>query len=428
MRRAILHTFNAQVMGLLLGVGNSILTARMFGPEGKGEVAIFMLTLSMWVMIFGIGSSGFIYFRSRGEISISRYFVLVAVQYAFAIVAYLLALSVPYLNVAAGFLSKSRGQIYVAAFPLALGAAFIGQLASSLLISAQLFARANYSVLVSTVGVTIILISCLLLRLSATPAIEAFLIANYALPTFTSVVTVLASISEIRTDRPKREVSLRRIMSFGAKATMADFLQMLSYRADIWIVMSLLGARALGFYTLAVGLSQYLWTLPVAIASVVFPAVSKGTAEIGAIARWARVTFALSLGLAALSVPIVPSIIPMVYGRAFAPTGSAYLWLLPGAIIYVLSKVYGGYLAGRGRVTSNLIASALGCGAGITLCLILAPRFGIQGASVASSVGYIVTTMVVLATVVKLDSVGLARLTIPMRRDFKFRGSGVLAA
>ena len=71
--------------------------------------------------------------------------------------------------------------------------------------------------------------------------------------------------------------------------------------------------------------------------------------------------------------------------------------LLPGAIALSGSKILANELTARGFPGVNTVVAALGATATILSDLWLIPRYGIGGAAIASSVGYTLTFVLVLA-------------------------------
>ena len=83
---------------------------------------------------------------------------------------------------------------------------------------------------------------------------------------------------------------------------------------------------------------------------------------------------------------LAPLAIQIVYGPEFAAAAPALRLLLPGVVALAAVRPLGAVLVRRGRAA---ILSALGLGAlglNVALNLVLLPRIGIRGASIASSV------------------------------------------
>jgi O-antigen/teichoic acid export membrane protein len=88
---------------------------------------------------------------------------------------------------------------------------------------------------------------------------------------------------------------------------------------------------------------------------------------------------ALFLGLAARPL------IQLVYGPAFLPSVSPFLYMLPALVLLSGEQVMSSYFAARGMPWSIVVILACGVALGVVLAVLLAPRFGIAGVALATA-------------------------------------------
>jgi O-antigen/teichoic acid export membrane protein len=104
------------------------------------------------------------------------------------------------------------------------------------------------------------------------------------------------------------------------------------------------------------------------------------------ISLWLSVWVALAMAIAA------PLLTGLVFGEDFAASVPPLLLLLPGIVLFTVTIVLSGQLAGVGRqmVTTNVAVAAFICT--LALDLLLIPVMGANGAAIASTCSYALST------------------------------------
>jgi O-antigen/teichoic acid export membrane protein len=220
--------------------------------------------------------------------------------------------------------------------------------------------------------------------------------------------------------------TLLRMVRYGSLAYLGTLLQFLNYRVDYWIVQHFRGEEALGLYSLASSLAMMLWMLPRAGASVLLPATAAG--DLGATAAHAARMSRVSVGVgAALMVPLVPFAgwwIGLLYGEEFAGSATPFVILLTGCIPFIATIVLASSLAGINRLDVNLRASGAGLIATVVLDILLIPKWGLEGAAVASATSYLVTTGIVVTSFSRMHDIPIRAYLVPNRSDFGYVADG----
>jgi O-antigen/teichoic acid export membrane protein len=192
-------------------------------------------------------------------------------------------------------------------------------------------------------------------------------------------------------------------LKYGLKAYFGNLAQFLNYRLDMFLVAVFLGPAAVGYYSISVGIAEKIWMLPGAIATVLFPRISaiKDVEANNLTPRVARHTFFITFVLALTLVLLANPLIKIFYGYVFLPSVIPLLILLPGIIALGGCKILTGDLAGRGKPQFGAYAAFVSLAVNIPLNLCLIPKWGISGAAFASSVAYIIATLVVIIAFVR---------------------------
>jgi stage V sporulation protein B len=189
--------------------------------------------------------------------------------------------------------------------------------------------------------------------------------------------------------------SLRRAVSFGIKGYLANALQLLNYRLDIFILSAFVSAASVGRYSLAVAVTSLMWVLPRALSDVLFPRVARLSAgdesstremvERKGLRHVSLIVLVTAGGLAAsLELLVVP-----IFGASYTQTVNLGLILLPGAAAIGIASVLGATVVGRGKPIYSLYGALVTTPLTIALYATLIPWLKADGAALASTLSYL---------------------------------------
>lgn len=196
-------------------------------------------------------------------------------------------------------------------------------------------------------------------------------------------------------------------------------IQFLAYRIDLWILEHFKGEEQLGWYALAVKLSQLFWILPLLLASIIFPQTASGLrprAE-AALCSWIRLLNGINIIAAIGCYGFASWLIPLIFGEAYRSSVSLFLILLPGVILFCSATLLAAYFGGRNELKVNLWGSVLCLTVIGTLDLILIPVQGMRGAAIASTIGYGITGIYFLIRYSMHAQIPFHTLLLPGRKD-----------
>jgi O-antigen/teichoic acid export membrane protein len=191
--------------------------------------------------------------------------------------------------------------------------------------------------------------------------------------------------------RPRADAHAVTLVRLALVMGAVQVVNLVSYRAELFVLQRYDGLAEVGIYSIAMQAAEALWLIPAAIATAVTaPAVHES--EAGA-ARLIRRSVAKALAYtsaAAVAVGLIaPLAIPLIFGDAFRPAWRALALLLPGVVAYAPVTILVVYLSVR-HAKPRLSLSVAVAGMVVTLAaaLITIPRWGGEGAAVASTIGY----------------------------------------
>lgn len=202
-------------------------------------------------------------------------------------------------------------------------------------------------------------------------------------------------------------------VAFGIIPFLSLLVMNLNFQIDKLLLKYFCDSAVLGHYSIAVTIVEKFWLLPEAIGLVLFARISN-TSEREAnritplLSRFSfLVTGIWLLILAAVARPLIP----FMFGKEFAPSVGPLLYLIPGTIMMSSFLILNSDLTGRGKAKITLGVFTCALIINIVLNLVLIPKYGAQGAAVASTLSYSLGS-VALATIFS------TRYSIPMAQLF----------
>lgn len=391
-------TFVDLVVASMLFV-SGLFTARVLGSDGRGELAagIAFVSLAFIAGNMGLHTSNSFY-AARGEISDS---VLLGNSLAGA--AIFSTLTAGILFALAAFTPAIKGSApgtVIAAGCLFLPLMFLDIYLTYILLGKQRFVETGALSLVSrAISFVFVILACLWLP----SVLLVFLATMMVVPARLALMIVFFRRTPIFVRPALNWSDFRRSMKYAIRARGSDVFQFLNLRLDIFILNYMTNATGLGVYTLAVFISEFSWYPVNGLTRVIYPRIAERSgaspAETAQQALlWSRlaltVTVVLALGVTAAGfVLIVP-----LFGSDFAGARLVMLLLLPGTATYSVSRILTDSLAGLGYPHLGSFVALSSLVVTLVLDLMLIPRYGINGAAVASSVAY--TSSAVVASLI----------------------------
>jgi O-antigen/teichoic acid export membrane protein len=213
--------------------------------------------------------------------------------------------------------------------------------------------------------------------------------------------------------------ALRRVVTTGLKLYGGPLFTFLLLRADLFLVNRYLDVEDVGVYSLAVLMAEIVWLTINPLVTAVLPfQVAAERQEAGRLSfKAARFNLAIAVVLAGVFAATGWFAIPAVYGHEFAGAYSALIALMPGMLAMAAARPLSNWLLREGR---PLILSALALAAfllNLALNIVLIPARGIVGASVASSVTYVLLAACLILWAVRVSDLPLTETCVPQPGD-----------
>lgn len=212
------------------------------------------------------------------------------------------------------------------------------------------------------------------------------------------VLTLAVSEAFVRVSPFGARVGLRAIISRGGRYAAGQIAEAASYRVDQVVVLPLLGAAVAGQYAVSVTVAL----LPSFVAQVIAMAAfsqSSSTYRSGADGdplKLLRVLFIVGILASGGLAAVAPWLVPVVFGADFSDAVTPTLVGLIGAIFLALSQGGSTLLAVRERGWLISGAQIFGLVVALSLLMPLASVWGVGGVAAASTLGYLVTAVVMV--------------------------------
>jgi len=412
-------TFISGILSLLLGIGTSVILARVLGPEGRGIYALAILLPSLIVTFgnLGIGPAT-VYYVARGEFR--RQEILgnnVLLSVGIGGIGVLAGLIVVLFFREKVFPGVAPGYLLLALVLVPVEVFF--SYVRYVLLGAQRIKEFNYvQIAQSVLFLGFVALALLGLKAGVNGAILAGLFSWVIVD---ALVFRLAKRVAGGIDFRPNSSYLKRATTYGVQVHLSNILTFLNYRVDMFLVNGFLGPAAVGLYAVGVELVERLWMISQAASTVLFPRVAAEKEEdrrkefTPLVARTVLWTTALGALLLAL---FSRWIVLLLYSEAFLPAVSALQALLIGIVTLSAGRVLGNDIAGRGYPILNTYRGVVTVATNVALNLLWIPRYGIVGAAWASTASYTVSFLSALFFYCRLSGNRWTKVIFPQRGDW----------
>lgn len=373
-------------MGVGLFVG--VWIARYLGPEqfGLWNFAIAFSALFGAFATLGLDSiviRELVKNPERQNVLLGTAFVLKLVG---AIVAFILAL------VAISFVRSGET---LTLWLVALSAAgFIFQSFNVIDFYFQANVKSRYTVYAANAAFISMTLAKVILLVSAAPLI-AFAWVGVGEVALTSLFLLLAyHINEhnIREWLYNSNVA-EELLKHSWPLILSFFAIMIYMRIDQFMLGQLLGNEAVGIYSAALRISEVWYFIPLAIVSSVYPSIiqSKLQNETLYLARLQKLYNLMIVMALSVAIPMTflsGWVMTYLYGNEYLESGSILSIHIWGAIPVFFGCAWSNWMLTQGYQKTTLKINILSLFSNIGLNFILIPKFGVNGAALATAISY----------------------------------------
>ena len=381
-------TFATRLLMIFNSVVAGIIVARWLGAEGVGQLAVINVAVATIVQLgsFGLPSSN-TYFIAQDQ-SQFRAAAINSLIFALGIGALLaLALSgIAYLRPDwFGFVSPDLIRIAALSIPFQL----ITLIGLNILLAVGKVREFN---LLDLAGQSFVLINAALVLLLLKRGLETLVTFNTLAGILVAIViasVLVTSGKAIIQSKWRADIALlRRMIVYGLKFHVSILAGAIIIRADLLVVNHFRGAVEAGVYSVASQFALLLMLLPGVIATLLFPRVTTEQDARGETTCVVSRYTTLVMFVCCLAAVPFSLLLPVIYGAAFADATKLLLILLPGVYLIGLESVLVQHFNALGLPRAIPLYWVVTLILNLLLVFALVPRFGAQGAAIASSISY----------------------------------------
>ncbi|MEO8821544.1 MAG: polysaccharide biosynthesis C-terminal domain-containing protein [Ginsengibacter sp.] len=423
-KRELIKNIFFKVINVFLSFVITVLMVRLLGVDGNGIYSLFIANTAIVVLIISFSfNSGITYYSAKNEFAstalLNSAFVILLLQVVLVLIAEKIFSSIFgfsfYVDIQFPQLSF-WGCIYLSSvlFNGYLSAIFTGN---------KWFDSLNSLTVIINVLFVIVFSYLLFSNKSNSLAHTLLILKTYivlvALQTLLNLIVLLKKIRYRFKFSFLKLKQFKLVFMYAGIAFFSNLFQFLAYRMDYWFINYFNNKEELGLYALASKLNQVLWLLPMTIAAVIIPfTVTASEKLLDNLKTIIRLQFNAYILLGIVLAVLSPIFIPIIFTNAFSGTVLPFIILLPGVIIFTLTTILAAYFAGSNRQDINLKISFFCFFTILVGDIILVPRFGKEGAAVASSIGYAISGFCSLYVFSKQSGSSFKKLLWVQKQDF----------
>lgn len=391
-RRALGWTFLASVAtsgGMAaLSLITGILTARLLGTDGRGQVAAistWLLTLT-WVSSLSF-THGLAFHHSKRRLSdaaaLSTALVSVPILGLLGVLA--AQALIPFGFSAQTEETQQLARLFLCGIPLVLGL----ESCWDLLMAYHRFRFLNATRLAQPAVYALALVVLAVTDQFTVTAVLLWQVASFAI---VFLATVAVMVRAVGLSRPRWDVS-RHSLRYGLRLQGVALGHLVTARLDLMLLPAFVTAGAIGYYSIAVNVTSLVMSVFGGLSMIVFPVASRAERHAMGPVVESGLRMALVGGLAmVLAIGVTaPWLVPFVYGEDFQGAVLPLWLLLPGVLLWCANTIVSAGLEALdmpGRASLAQIAGIVVTVIGLVVTL---PLWGIVGAAVTSSVAYATT-------------------------------------
>ncbi|MCU1268098.1 MAG: polysaccharide biosynthesis protein [Acidobacteria bacterium] len=405
-KRNIQLVFSTNALMLSSGVITSLLSAWALGPTGRGDLMVVLMWPAIFSMVAQIGlPQAYRFWSARRPECVSALFSN-AVLFTLVLGLLMLGLAelvIPYLIGQRSPDVLHLARIYLLVIPILM----LTDLTRGLLEGARRFTWVGaLRLILFGVQLGSYIVLWLIGRLTvatATYTMIASLIASLLL-------SVFAVWHELRPRWEPRSSELAETLRYGIRDYPGVLTEFVNWRMDLMMLVGMASSNAVGLYVVALRLADITSTLASSVGDALLPEVAASTKPEEATAV---VTRSLRLTLTAhllILVPLwiaAPYILRFAYGKGFVPVTNVLRMLMFASVVWSAGAIVISGLNGLGHPGLSAIARITSAVVMIVALLTWLPTRGIQGAALASVVGYSVMFLVALFWFLRLRKISL---------------------
>ena len=399
----IASTFFTKLISGLLNLGLVVLAAQFLGADGRGEISLLMLNITIIVLISEFSGGGtLIYLLPR-----FNFYQLLYPSYLWAILSAIAASFIlTILNLSPENLKYDL--IFISLLYCINGVHL------NMLLGLERIRQHNLSSFLQIAGIAGSFV--VFLFIFKKWEIQSYVNALY-IGSFLSIITTSLFLFRDITKKKKKDLKniLSNLLSKGFLVQIGNIFQLLNYRLVYYFIEIFKGTFTLGIYSTGAALAEALWLISKSISMVQYARISN-TEDLNyaktLTVKLIKLSFLSTCSLLLFICLLPTSVYMLLFGEEFHQVKLVIQILSPGIASFSISNMLSHYFSGIGKFHVNSTSSAIGLIASLALGILLIPDLGIVGAAITGSSSYITSTLYQFTLFKKQTNLKLKELTL----------------
>ncbi len=424
--RHLSHTVVLRVLLTVLMMVQSIFVTRLLGPEARGLFAKLQAAQSFFILFLGLGvTSAITYYVSNRKIELNKVMGVAFCTWFFGVVVLggIQWATFHFPKADLIFPIGYASSFYEAYFILSFFFNSLQLVFNSALSGRKRFDMSNTMEIISA-GLRVLIFGSFFIGRARgwELTVHQIFVADFCL----SLLRVALFLNCYRREvgfsfRLSLTDAFKPMLGFSALIYISYVINFLYLRADYWIIEREIGLKALGVYSVAAGLGNFLTFIPMTLNMVMLPHLSAVTSSdaMAKLGMFSRLNAGALTLVTAVLVLFSRSIILVCYGAAFE---EAIIPLRIVAISFFLLSIkhlFAYYNLSQARAQHNIYAECMGLVVGISGDFLLIPHHGILGASVASVTANFVSLTYIFVGIMRSGKGNVFDLFVPKLHELK---------
>lgn len=216
---------------------------------------------------------------------------------------------------------------------------------------------------------------------------------------------------------------IRNMLRLGMVYAISLLVINLNYRFDVIMLDNMSSQYEVGIYSKGANIIQFLWQIPMLLSTIIFArsAVSKDNLAFSyKVAQLLRISFIAISILCLVLMFFSTSLIVGLFGIEFQGSATVLKYLIPGVLFLTVFKVMNMDLAGKGLPSVSLKAMIPGLLINIVANYLLIPNFGANGAAIASTISYSISSLIFIYFYSKAVKIPVMKIIAFKKSDWLF--------
>ncbi len=185
---------------------------------------------------------------------------------------------------------------------------------------------------------------------------------------------------------------LNSMVAYGMKSELSYFIQFLNYRLAYFFISSWLGLSRLGIFSVAVAVSEAVWIIGKSLSAILYADVLNASSPAERIAmtkKAIREGFLLTLPALALLSAVPEKVYLYLFGEEFIGVRTLIFYLLPGILAVTVANIIGHYFSATGKMNILIAKSSIGLSVTALLLTLFLKDYGLTAACLTMDAAYL---------------------------------------